>query len=108
VGPKKAKEMLTTGEPISAPEAKERGLVTRLVDPGEASEAARNLAAKITSNAPLAVREAKRLVNSSRDTPLETGLSYEQEVTFTLYNTEDTQEGIEAFIDDREPSFKRE
>jgi len=108
VGPKKAKEMLTTGEPISATEAKERGLVTRLVEPGEASEAARNLAAKITSNAPLAVREAKRLVNSSRDTPMETGLSYEQEVTFTLYNTEDTQEGIEAFIDDREPSFKGE
>ncbi|QCC49414.1 enoyl-CoA hydratase/isomerase family protein [Halobellus limi] len=106
VGPKKAKEMLTTGKPISATEAKECGFVTRLVETGSANEAAQDLATEVTKNAPLAVQEAKRLVNSSRNTPMETGLSYEQEVTFTLYNTEDTQEGIDAFINDREPSFE--
>jgi enoyl-CoA hydratase len=107
VGANKAKEMLTTGEPIDAAEAKTHGLVTRSTA-GDPREEAVSLAEDICENAPLAVREAKRLVDQGLDSSLETGLSFEQEVTFTLYETEDTAEGIDTFVEKRDPEFTGE
>lgn len=106
VGPNKAKEMLTTGKPIDAAEGRNFGLVNQVVDEGEAADVARELAETVAGNAPLAVREAKRLVNEGLDTPLNAGKSFEQEVTFTLYETHDAREGIEAFAMDRNPEFE--
>jgi len=107
IGPNKATEMLTTGEPISGSEAKSLGLVNHVVDePREVEDKAETVAGSITENAPLAVREAKRLVNEGLEASLQTGLSYEHEVTFSLYQTEDATEGIEAFTEDRDPSFQ--
>lgn len=106
VGTNKAKEMLATGDPISAEEAKSLGLVNRLVEDGESDAEAQDLAETMASRAPIAVREAKRVVDQGVDAPLATALSYEQEVTYKLFNSDDTSEGIAAFLEDREPEFE--
>jgi enoyl-CoA hydratase len=106
VGTNKAKEMLVTGQPISAEEAEILGLVNRLVEDAAAETEARDLAETIVSRAPIAVREAKRVVDQGIEAPLPTALSYEQEVTYQLFDSRDAKEGIEAFIDDREPEFE--
>lgn len=108
VGTNKAKELLATGQPISASEAESLGLVNRLAESGEGDVAARNLAKEMTAQAPLAVREAKRVVDQGMEASLETGLSFEQSVTYELFDSADTQEGIAAFIEDRDPSFTGE
>jgi len=56
--------------------------------------------------APLAAQEMKRLIREGADAPLETGLSLEQEVLFRLYTTQDAAEGIRAFVEKRDPTFK--
>jgi enoyl-CoA hydratase len=108
VGKNRAKELLTTGNPIDADEARMLGLANRVVPTEEVDEAAQELAAEIDTNAPLAVKEAKRLVNEGTEAALDTGLSYEQEVTFTLYQTADAAEGIDAFAEKRDPEFTGE
>ncbi len=56
--------------------------------------------------APLAAAEMKRLLREGAEAPVETAKSYEQEVLFRLYSTEDGREGIAAFLDKREPRFR--
>jgi enoyl-CoA hydratase len=107
VGPNKAIEMLTTGEPISGTEAHTFGFVNHVVeDPDEVTRKAEAIAESIDSNAPRAVRAGKRLVREGMESSLPTGLSYEHETTFNLYQTDDAEEGIRAFVEDREPSFE--
>lgn len=101
-------EMLTTGEPIDAERAAAAGIVNHVVETDAVRETAAELAETISANAPLAVREAKRLVNEGLEASLETGLSFEQEVTFQLYETDDVTEGIRAFKEDRDPEFTGE
>lgn len=108
VGSNVAKELLTTGEPIDADRAYQLGLINRLVENGAADEVARDLAETICQRAPFAVEAAKEAVREGLNSSLSTGLTLEQEMTFTLYNTADTQEGIEAFVEKREPEFARE
>lgn len=108
VGTNKAKELLATGNPISATEAESLGLVNRLVQSGNADEEAVNLAEEITDRAPLAVREVKRVVDQGVEAPDEIGLSLEQSVTYELYDSADAEEGITAFIEKRDPSFTGE
>ncbi|MFB6227708.1 MAG: enoyl-CoA hydratase/isomerase family protein [Halobacteriales archaeon] len=105
VGPNKAKELLTTGDPITAAEGEDLGLVNRVVDDDSVEEEARDLAGDIVGNAPLAIREAKTLVDEGQNMPLPEGLSYEQSVTFTLFESDDVTEGIASFVEDRDPEF---
>ncbi|MFB6135628.1 MAG: enoyl-CoA hydratase/isomerase family protein [Halobacteriaceae archaeon] len=106
VGANRAKELLVTGDPIDAETAREWGVVNRVVPDGEVDEAARDLATDVAGNAPLAVREAARVVDEGLESSLATGLSLEQEVTFTLRDTADAAEGLAAFAEDREPEFE--
>lgn len=108
VGPNKAKEMLTTGNPISADEGRELGLVNGVVEDGDVEGAARDLIAEAMKNAPLAVEEAARLVDEGMDASLDTAMGYEQAVTAYLYTTEDVTEGLTAFKEKREPEFSGE
>ena len=62
IGQAAAMEAILTGEPIPAPRAYELGLISRLVEPGKAVEAAMELAAKITASAPLAVWASRKVV----------------------------------------------
>ncbi|MDX1746113.1 MAG: enoyl-CoA hydratase-related protein [Halobacteriales archaeon] len=105
VGPNKAKELVTTGTPIDAEEAKTLGVVNRIADDGDVIDTARALAEEITENAPLATRDAAELVDRGLDASLPTALAYEREVVFKLFATDDAAEGLSAFIDKRDAEF---
>src|SRR5215212_3016432 len=106
IGPALAKELIFTGRRISAEEAREIGLVNRVVAEGEALDAARELAAGISANGPLAVRHAKAAANRSLDVDLISGLEYEADQFALLFATEDAREGMNAFSEKRKPEFE--
>ena len=98
-------ELLLTGQPMSAQRAKEVGLVWKLVEPDELLPTAMQVARTLAGNAPIAVREAKRLIDDGIEASLESAWTLEQRVLSGLYNTADAREGIQAFIDKRDPVF---
>ena len=106
VGPAFAKELIFTGRRIGAEEAREIGLVNRVVPQGEALGAARELAAEIAANGPLAVRHAKAATNRALDVDLVSGLEYEADQFALLFATEDAREGMGAFVERRKPEFR--
>ena len=106
IGPALAKELIFTGRRISAGEAREIGLVNRVVDEGEALNTARELAAEISANGPLAVRHAKAAANRTLDVDLISGLEYEADQFALLFATEDAREGMNAFSEKRKPQFE--
>ena len=105
IGPALAKELIFTGRRISAKEAREIGLVNRVVTEGEALNAARELAVEISSNGPLAVRHAKAAANRTLDVDLVSGLEFEADQFALLFATEDAREGMNAFGERRKPEF---
>jgi enoyl-CoA hydratase/carnithine racemase len=106
VGPARAKELILTGRILDAAEAERIGLVNRVVPAGEARAAADALAAEIAERGPLAVREAKRLIDSAWDTPIEAGLAAELEASVRIFATDDMREGAEAFLAKRDPTYR--
>jgi enoyl-CoA hydratase/carnithine racemase len=105
VGRNKAKELLMTADFISATEARELGIVNRVVPAEELMPAAHALADRILQRAPLAVEMAKQLVNDGLQASLATAITQEMGMTATLYATADASEGIAAFIEKRRPRF---
>jgi enoyl-CoA hydratase len=105
VGPARAKELILTGAVLTAAEAERIGLVNRVVPAGEARSAADALAAEIAERGPLAVREAKRLIDASSELPLEDGLAAELEASLRIYATDDLLEGARAFLAKRDPTY---
>ena len=106
IGPALAKELIFTGRRIDAEEAKGMGLVNRVVGQGEALSAARELAAEISANGPLAVRHAKAAANRAQDVDLISGLEYEADQFALLFASEDAREGMGAFVEKRKPGFE--
>ncbi len=106
VGPAIAKELIFTGRRIGADEAHAIGLVNRVVAQGEALKAAREVAAEISANGPIAVRHAKAAANRAFDVDLVGGLEYEADQFSLLFSTEDAREGMGAFIERRKPAFE--
>jgi enoyl-CoA hydratase/carnithine racemase len=103
VGPAKALEMNTTGEPISAEEAYEYGLVNRLVPDHELFDTALAWAGKYARQAPLALEAIKR---ASHQADLDDGIEVEKEAFISVFVSEDAREGIGAFLQKRNPEFK--
>jgi enoyl-CoA hydratase/carnithine racemase len=103
VGPAKALEMNTTGEPISAEEAYEYGLVNRLTADHELFDAAVAWARKYARQAPLALEQVKR---ASHKGDLDEGIAAEKEAFATVFASADAREGIGAFLEKRTPRFK--
>ncbi len=106
VGPALAKELIFSARRIDAAEAKEIGLVNRVVPEGEALNVARELAAEIAANGPVAVRHAKTAANRSLDVDLISGLEYEADQFSLLFATQDAREGMGAFMEKRKPQFE--
>jgi enoyl-CoA hydratase len=103
IGSARAMELILTGRSIGAAEAERLGLVTRVV-PAEATlDAALELAARIASMPPLAVRAAKAAVRDASERPLSIGLAAERAAFFALFDTDDQAEGMQAFTDKRAP-----
>lgn len=104
-GRARALEILLTGMPFGAAEALEWGVVNRLCAPGTTKAEALESAKRIAANAPLSVRQALRAARNANDTDLTHGLAFELECYNTLVDTEDRQEGINAFNEKRPPRF---
>ena len=98
-----AMEMALTGEPLSAERAHQLGLVNRLSEPGQALDDARALAGQITANAPVAVRESRKIVLAAA-TATDQEL-WDMSITgiATAMSSEDLGEGLMAFLEKRSP-----
>jgi enoyl-CoA hydratase/3-hydroxyacyl-CoA dehydrogenase len=103
VGPAKALEMNATGDPISADEAYEFGLVNRVVADHELFDTALAWARKLSGQAPLALEQIKRV---SHQGDLDAGIAAEKEGFATAFASADAREGIGAFLAKRTPRFK--
>jgi len=108
VGPARAKEMILMGELIDADQAAAIGLVNRVAPAGTAMEIARAMADTIASRGPVAVREAKRVIDIAGDTPLDEGLAAELDASERIFATNDMLEGARAFFEKRPPGFTNE
>lgn len=101
-----AMELTLTGDPIDATRAHHFGLVNRLVEPGQALEAAVALAEQVCANAPVAVRESRKIVLEATNAPDDVGWKMSIEGMGVAMASEDFSEGLTAFIEKRPPAWK--
>jgi len=106
VGKGKAKELIFTGDMVDASEALRIGLVEKVVPQAELLKTAKEMAHKIISKGPLAIKAAKRAINLGLDVDLKSGLEYEAMEFANVCATEDKTEGTAAFLEKRKANFK--
>ena len=106
IGQAAAMEAILTGEPIPAERAFQLGLVSRLAEPGAVLDAALALATKITESAPLAVWASRKVVLASAYEDDETLKRMTNEEFAGIMASEDTKEGLTAFIEKRPPNWQ--
>lgn len=106
VGKAIAMEMILNDRRLTAQEAYQFGMVNRVVPVEEYLEAALKLAEEIASRAPIAVRDAKKMINQTYERFLADGLAEEKQVFYNLFATEDQKEGMKAFTEKRTPEWK--
>jgi enoyl-CoA hydratase len=106
IGQAAAMELILTGEPLAAARAYELGLVNRLVEPGEATAEAIRLAEQVTAAAPLAVWESRKVVLAAAYEDDDALKRMTNEAMATVMQSEDLKEGLEAFIEKRQPNWK--
>ncbi len=106
VGTARAKELILTGRIISADEALRIGLVHEVVPDGEALRRADEVADEIAARGPLAVREAKRLIDAAWGLGLEAGLAAELDASVRIFASDDMLEGATSFLEKRDPEYR--
>lgn len=99
-------KMVLTGEPITAQQALQAGLVTDICPAALTLEYSEKLAARIAQHAPLALQAAKTALRQAHELSLSQGLAHERQLFTLLAATEDRQEGIAAFLEKRPAAFK--
>jgi 2-(1,2-epoxy-1,2-dihydrophenyl)acetyl-CoA isomerase len=106
IGMQRAKELVFFGDPVSAADAAQLGLVNRVVPDGELSKVAGEWADRLARGATRAIGFSKALLNHSLETDL--GAALEEEASAQAMNsgTEDFREGVKAFMEKRDPDFK--
>ncbi|ASZ14049.1 enoyl-CoA hydratase/isomerase family protein [Chitinophaga pendula] len=106
VGKALAMEMVLTGRFITADEAWRAGLINRVVPEERYLQEAIRLAQEVAAQSPLAVKMAKEAVLKAFDTSLDEGLQFERKNFYLLFASDDQKEGMQAFIEKRNPVFK--
>jgi len=106
VGEAKAKEIMFTGEPLSADEALRIGLVNQVVPSRDGMKAALKLAEKIAGYSLQALSRIKQAVDKGIDQNFDQALEREAYLFGEVFQTEDVKEGVQAFIEKRTPQFK--
>jgi enoyl-CoA hydratase len=105
VGKVKAMEMLLTGEPITAKQALDYGLVNKVVPMEVYFQEVLKLAKQIAQQPPVAARMIKKSVLKALDNPLDEAMDYERNCFYLLFASEDKREGMQAFVEKRRPKF---
>jgi enoyl-CoA hydratase len=101
-----AMELALTGDPIDAERAHALGLVNRLSEPGQALQAAVELAETIAANGPLALAATKRIMVESADWPDSEFFARQREIVDPVFSSEDAREGATAFAERRDPVWQ--
>jgi enoyl-CoA hydratase len=105
IGSRRAKEIILSGKPFTAEQGYDWGLVNAVFEPDALLPAALEIAKVIASNAPIAVRQAKKAIQRGMDVDLRTGLAFEIEAYNRTVDTDDRREGVLAFAEKRKPLF---
>ena len=105
LGKAKALELICGGDRVTAAEAERIGLVNKVVPADQLAAAAEEMAKKIASRSPMAVRAAIEAVNNGSDMPFEDGQLLESTLFGLLCATEDMKEGMKAFLEKRAANF---
>ena len=106
VGKAKAMEMCLTGRFMHAEEAERSGLVARVYPADDLLEEVLKVASKIAEKSRLAAMAVKECVNRAYESSLSEGLLFEKRVFHSLFSTDDKQEGMDAFLENRTPQFR--
>jgi enoyl-CoA hydratase len=106
VGTAWAKELVLGGEPIPAELAREIGLANRVFEPDALMPAALELAEAIAARGPVAVRQAKRVIQEGADADVRVAHALEQQAFALTFASRDRTEGIDAFLEKRDPKFE--
>jgi len=107
VGEGQAMRLILSGELIDAEEARDIGLVDVVCEDEETlDEEVYGLAESMAEKSPVALEIGKKAVKASSRMDLEAGIEYEAELFTALFSTEDKNEGMDAFFEDREPEWE--
>lgn len=106
IGKSKAMEMCLTGRFMDAEEAERCGLVSRVVPVDSLLEEAKSVAASIAAKSRPIAMLTKESVNAAYETMLSQGVMFERRLFHSMFSTEDQSEGMEAFIEKRDPHFR--
>jgi len=106
VGKSKAMDMMLTGRMMDATEAERAGLVSRIAPAEDLVETVMEVATSIAELSSPSVALAKEATNGALETTLQQGLLLERRLFHSLFATEDQKEGMNAFIEKRQPQFK--
>jgi 2-(1,2-epoxy-1,2-dihydrophenyl)acetyl-CoA isomerase len=105
LGRHRAAQLILTGDPLSAAEAADAGLLAAVVPPAQLEDAARELAGRLAAGPTRAIGFAKRMINAAEDVTLAESLALEAALQELAGRTEDHAEGVAAFGEKREPRF---
>jgi enoyl-CoA hydratase/carnithine racemase len=106
IGLARAKELILLGEIIDADTALRFGLINRVAAQSQAESVARDLAETLATRGPVAVQEAKRVLNTTLDGSLQAGQVEELEASERVFSSEDMIEGAAAFVEKRPARFR--
>lgn len=105
IGASNAAKMVLTGDPISAQQALDWGLISEMVSPDALRDSALELATTIASRAPIAAETAKANMRAAMSMSLADAVTYERDLQTICMATQDAQEGRRAFAEKRTPNF---
>lgn len=106
VGDELARRMIYFGERIDAQDALEYDLVGEIVAHDELDDYVMDFAADLAAKPKLALQAAKASITQAHEAPPEAGLAFERRAWIGLFGTHDQREGMQAFIEDRDPEFE--
>lgn len=106
VGSPKAYEMILSGEPISGTDAYKWGLANRVVTEGELERAVSDLASKLAAKSKPTINRVMQLIPYAKSDRFQSGVEKEAELFGEIFGSDDATEGIQAFIEKRQPTFR--
>jgi enoyl-CoA hydratase len=106
VGKYVAMDLVLTGRMLTAEEALQRGLASRVVPPELVLEEAVRLGKELAAKPPISVRLAKEAVTRSFEGRVDDGIEFERKLFYLLFATADAHEGMHAFVDKRQPHYE--